>query len=1002
MHLLLQNNRKPGLNFLLIFSCLALFFLFPFQAFAFAPIVDLGPDTVSCGAPVMLDAGNAGASFTWSTGENTQSITVNTSGIYWVDVTDGGGTSRDSIEVSIFSSLPTPAINDTTICEGELLSLSVQGSGDGTVWYDSPSGGNPIGSGNNLTLSPDSTTSVYAEHFHFTPTRIGLPDTSFGSNRYLLSFSNGQIFNVISVAKINAIHTYSDDQISFDLQIKDPQGTVIFNKAVNINTPFTKIRVPIGIEVGKGDGYRITAENISGPGALSLSTQNNPPFPYTIPGVFEIVSSVSPFPLNRLYYFYDWEIEIPSCQSARGESEISVLPTPKINLGNDTILCRGIGNPLVLDASNPGANYLWQDGSTNPTFTVTETDTFSVIANIGNCLSADEIAVFVYDVPQIPNLLDTTICGLQEITLSNNLTPDPLYTFWRNDSGQFVNFTNDFLKFYTDTTQLLVESINSRPFSLGPANLSVSTVVTNDGADTRGIKIDALQDILIESLAVFPISTSIFSFDLVLLDSNRIEIGRFPQSLAPPYSKEILPVNIFLSKGNGYTLEVQNRVGGNVLRNGIVGDVFPFEVPGFARIPSSTSLSNITTREYNYLYDLKIIPYNSGCRSAPKEITVNVNVPLNMVDSIYSCTELLYDIGNIATNYLWNTGDQTPTININQTGMYILTADDGMNCSVTDSTFVEIPQDAGLPADGILCGDILATNYGPSSTFSWSTGASTPSILVSNPGTYFVSVQEPRGCVLTDTITITGFDTFPVVDLGIDQSVCESLLLDAGNPGFSYLWSTGESSQQITITSSGLYSVFVSNANNCTASDTIGVLITPLPESQFSIPDTVIGGVSRRANFVNQSSFGSYLWEFGDGNTSTAISPSHTYADTGTYCVRLITTDLQNNCGSDTAEKCIVVLQYPVGIEEELLGTPLSIYPNPATDRFVVEVEDLIQEELTLSLRDLKGKLIHQKVWNPALQSTRTSFEISRHPPGIYILQIENSQGSLFKKISIQ
>ncbi|MEL6255740.1 MAG: T9SS type A sorting domain-containing protein [Bacteroidota bacterium] len=373
-----------------------------------------------------------------------------------------------------------------------------------------------------------------------------------------------------------------------------------------------------------------------------------------------------------------------------------------------------------------------------------------------------------------------------------------------------------------------------------------------------------------------------------------------------------------------------------------------------------------------------------------------------MEDSIYSCTDFVLDPGVFAANYLWNTNSTSSSIPINETGMYVLTADDGANCTVTDSTFAEIPQDAGLPPDGVFCGDILETNYGVGSIFNWSTGATTPTIAITNPGTYSVSVQEPRGCVLTDTIIITAFDSFPIVDLGTDQSVCESLLLDAGNPGLTYAWSTGETTQQITISSSGLYSVIVSNANNCTSFDTIGVLITPLPESQFSIADTVIGGVSRRATFVNQSSFGSYLWEFGDGNTSTAISPTHTYADTGTYCVRLITTDLQNNCGSDTAEKCIVVLQYPVGTENEILGTELILYPNPASETLTLELREWIQKNLSVSILDLKGKLILQNDWSPDKQSRKMSLEVSSISSGIYILKIDGEGGSLYRKISIR
>ncbi|MEL6668026.1 MAG: gliding motility-associated C-terminal domain-containing protein, partial [Bacteroidota bacterium] len=66
------------------------------------------------------------------------------------------------------------------------------------------------------------------------------------------------------------------------------------------------------------------------------------------------------------------------------------------------------------------------------------------------------------------------------------------------------------------------------------------------------------------------------------------------------------------------------------------------------------------------------------------------------------------------------------------------------------------------------------------------------------------------------------------VDLGPDQTICvgNTLVLDAGNPGATYLWSTTESTQTISIASAGTYSVAVSNGAQCPGSDTIEVTLT--------------------------------------------------------------------------------------------------------------------------------------------------------------------------------
>ena len=77
------------------------------------------------------------------------------------------------------------------------------------------------------------------------------------------------------------------------------------------------------------------------------------------------------------------------------------------------------------------------------------------------------------------------------------------------------------------------------------------------------------------------------------------------------------------------------------------------------------------------------------------------------------------------------------------------------------------------------------------------------------------------------------------VDLGPDRLItAESLVLDAGNPGAAYLWSTGQTTRFITVHASGSYSVAVRFPNGCTAADTLEVsfLSTGLPPAPAPLP----------------------------------------------------------------------------------------------------------------------------------------------------------------------
>lgn len=100
-------------------------------------IPNIGSDTTVCeGVSLLLDAGNPGSQYNWNTGATTQTIIANTAGIYWVDVSSGNCSFRDSIVV-MMTPLPTPDLgNDTLICPSATLILDVTTTNSTYVWSD--------------------------------------------------------------------------------------------------------------------------------------------------------------------------------------------------------------------------------------------------------------------------------------------------------------------------------------------------------------------------------------------------------------------------------------------------------------------------------------------------------------------------------------------------------------------------------------------------------------------------------------------------------------------------------------------------------------------------------------------------------------------------------------------------------------------------------------------------------------------------------------------------
>jgi len=154
-----------------------------------------------------------------------------------------------------------------------------------------------------------------------------------------------------------------------------------------------------------------------------------------------------------------------------------------------------------------------------------------------------------------------------------------------------------------------------------------------------------------------------------------------------------------------------------------------------------------------------------GCRSYD---TVKVNVFSNPVVSLdqsnYLCTgtSRILDAGG-HSSYLWNDGSTSQKIIAKNVGIYAVQVTDNNGCKGSDTTeitsFLPLPSDF-LPNDTLLCSyDKLSIKpIQAYKTYQWSTGASAASLIVSQPGTYWLQVKDAKCCVGRDTMIIVAKD----------------------------------------------------------------------------------------------------------------------------------------------------------------------------------------------------------------------------------------------------
>ncbi len=178
------------------------------------------------------------------------------------------------------------------------------------------------------------------------------------------------------------------------------------------------------------------------------------------------------------------------------------------------------------------------------------------------------------------------------------------------------------------------------------------------------------------------------------------------------------------------------------------------------------------------------------------------------------------------------------------------------------------------------------------------------------------------------------------------------------------------------------------------------VNISPDPKAIFNASDTVliISTSQNIVTFTNQSTNASvYVWEFGDGTTSTQPSPAKIYTTPGKYTVRLISRNAVQ-C-RDTVEKFehIEVLMNPTSVQESKLGK-ITVYPNPSSDLLNINYQLKNQTATSLMIYNLLGEIVYSEKLTASISGNK-ALNVKDFKSGIYLLQVCTNDGCLNMKI---
>jgi PKD repeat protein len=291
-------------------------------------------------------------------------------------------------------------------------------------------------------------------------------------------------------------------------------------------------------------------------------------------------------------------------------------------------------------------------------------------------------------------------------------------------------------------------------------------------------------------------------------------------------------------------------------------------------------------------------------------------------------------------------------------------------------------------------------------TYLWSNGSVSQSIQVTQTGNYSVAVTNALGCITRDTINVN-FNATPLVNLGADKSICsnEPITLDAGNPGATYLWSTGATTQTIVAANVGTYSVTVTNANGCTTTDEIMITYKATPSA--SITTSAINLLNVQFNAIVAPGQ-TYNWNFGDPNSVSNISslanPVHTFSAAGQYFVTLTVTNVATSC---TATNTDTITVQAVGINNiNAKHYQLQAAPNPFSGSTKINYELPSNANVTLEVYDMIGRKV-STIANAAYQESGVhTYDFSagdnQNASGVYMVRlIVDGQVAILRVIDI-
>lgn len=886
------------------------------------PFANAGPDLTPClGTSIALGGtptGPAGSDFIWAPGTGLSSITASNPTLtvtmdftYVVVVIDSNQcTNKDTVNVVV---LPLPDVDagpDLEVCYGGSIQLQGNGNGD-LLWtppfgLSDPTAPDPI-------CTPEATT-VY------TLTVTG-SNTCTNSDQALVTVNVLPSANAGPDAEIcvgDSVSIGTDGPGSFTWS--PPLGLSATDIAQPVASPSMTttyyVTLTDATSCSQIDSVVVTvnefAQNLAIDPPLNAACENTPVIASALPdqsGNTYAWSTFGPLSItgtagNTVELLHTTPgtstlqlivIDENGCSSDTLTSIYNTLEAPDADAGPDVTYCFGDSVQLGgAPTGTPGSSVTWYSPSgsiadtllANPFITATSSETVIVIAALDICVSIDTVQVTVSQAIADAGS-DAAICEGQaaQLTASGGVT----YS-WSPATGLSETDISDPIASPSTTTTYLVTVINADQCADSASVTVQVNIVADAGLDAS-------------------VSTCGSGLLFNLVDS----LGGAPESGGQWFTSAFV--------GHGDQFDPSSDQGGT----------YYYVAGGNTACPDTSALQIAVTNP-----DIIISGDDSICFGDTTTLAATGGI-------IYSWSPITGVTDPNSSSTLFNPSASTD---------YTVTVTDASGCVGSESVSITVNPLPAVSAgnnQAFCAGTSVTIGGSPTgpvgSTYAWSPSSGLSSSTVANPiatptstTAYTVIVTDANGCINSDTVNVT-VNPLPSIDAGPDLDVCigSSVTMNATGTG-SFLWSPNTDLSSNTVedpvaspTASLTYTVTLTDANNCVASDQVTVTVNPLPTVDAGPDSWTCQGFP--ADLLGTTSGGTAQWSpSATVSDPTAISTTATPLSTTTFTLTI--TDA-NDCVASDAVSITVGNDPPIdagddatvcgGVPVQLGGSPTSV-----------------------------------------------------------------------------